>query len=60
MLINNNDLKSNDFFSLDLKTKIWPLARKQMCMDLAKLQRKSNIKHESFVFVSSTVRLSNV
>ena len=48
------------FFPLDLKTKIWPLARKQMCMDLVKLQRKSNIKYESFVFVSSTVRLSNV
>ena len=30
MLINNNDLKSNDFFSLDLKTKIWPLARKRV------------------------------
>ena len=35
------------FFPLDLKTKIWPLARKQMCMDLIKLQRKSNIQIRS-------------
>lgn len=47
-------------FSLDLKIKIWPWARRQMCMELGKFQRKSDIKYESFMFVSSTAILSDV